>query len=146
LFTLDIGKYDQIVISAWGDQGTDFIAQAGRDSYSYFQDALFYINTDNNRLMVLDVSSGFQPCSAYTNSPNGGELKFTYYNDTAIHHYWPVFDINSAGNLTVDGNSNAFSVCYSNHFSKIHIGSTAGKNCTVLDDVIVDRLNSTLWN
>ncbi|KAH8695999.1 hypothetical protein BGW36DRAFT_359861 [Talaromyces proteolyticus] len=147
LFILDIGDTDQIVVSEWGNQGTDLIAQLGSDPSvgADTQDALFYINKDNNRLIVLDVSDDFQPSNAYTDSPNGGELKFTYYNDTAIHHYWPVFDINSAGNLTVNGSSNAFSVCYSKQsHSTIHIGSTAGKNCTALDDLIVHPLTSQL--
>ncbi|KAH8696298.1 hypothetical protein BGW36DRAFT_428314 [Talaromyces proteolyticus] len=146
LFMLNIGDRDQIVISEWGSQGTELIAQLGSDhSVANTQDALFYINKDNNRLIVFDVGAEFQPSNAYTDSPNGGELKFTYYNDTAIHHYWPVFDINSTGNLTVNGSSKAFSVCYSkNSHSTIHIGSTAGKNCTAIDDLIVYRVTSQL--
>ncbi|KAH8696297.1 hypothetical protein BGW36DRAFT_428313 [Talaromyces proteolyticus] len=147
MFLLNIGDRDQIVISKWGKDGTDLIAQLGRDSSVDFEDALFYINKDNNRLIVLNDSNKFQPYNAYTDSPNGGELKFTYYNDTTRYYYWPVFDINSTGNLTVNGSSKAFSVCYSkNSHSTIHIGSTAGKNCTAIDDPIVARLTSQLWN
>ncbi|KAH8698875.1 hypothetical protein BGW36DRAFT_358386 [Talaromyces proteolyticus] len=145
VFTPAVPTADQIQISQWGDLGNS-IARLSDDQNQ--QTAVFYINKDNNRLIVLDGYNFLNPSNAYTDSPNGGELKFTFYNDTSrpTPYYWPAFDINSAGNLTVNGSSKAFSVCNSKNSTQgaIHIGSTAGKNCTALDGLIIYPLTSQL--
>jgi hypothetical protein len=86
--------------------------------------------------------------NAYTDSPEGGELKFTFFNDTSRTYYWPTFDIDSNGHLTVNGSSSIFSQCGSNDTELLNgtigIGSISGQDCHPLDYLNVMPVTSQL--
>lgn len=136
-------------ITPTGELGTD--SAAVLDSYDpdvQEEQSVFYINKDNNRLIVLDVFNQLTPANAYIDSPEGGELKFTFYNDTTRSYYWPQFDINEDGYLTADGFADIFTRCGSNSTDLLEgslaIGDVPGKNCKPLSYVDVYPVTSEL--
>lgn len=135
-----------IELRQWGDLGTDSIAVL--DGNANTRTAMHYINKSNGHLIVLDPFSLLTAANAYTDSPEGGELKFTYYNDTSRDYFWPSFDINADGHLTVNGSSNIFSHCGSNDTDllsgTIGIGSVSGQDCKPLDYLNVMPVTSQL--
>lgn len=137
-----------IFLSPWGNMGTDTAAIL--DSYDRNvtqQTGAFYINKDNNRLIALDPFYGMKAANGYTDKPEGGELKFTFFNDTSRDFYFPAFDINEDGYLTADGKS-IFTHCGPDTTlgiqGSLSIGSVAGENCKPLDYLRVDAITSKL--
>lgn len=128
-------------ITPWGELGSD--SAAVLDSYApgkKQQQSVFYINKDNDRLIVLDVFNSLTPANAYTDTPEGGELKFTFFNDTTRSYYWPKFDINDKGYLTADGSDDVFTHCGGSNSTtmlegSLAIGDVPGKNCKPLSYV-----------
>ncbi|CRG82753.1 hypothetical protein PISL3812_00099 [Talaromyces islandicus] len=140
---------NQVTLTPWGELGTDSLAVL--DSYgspTEQKTAVFYINKDNNRLIVLDPFNYMSAANAYTETPEGGELKFTFYNDTSRTFYWPSFDINEQGHLTANGKADIFTHCGSNSTDLLEgtlaIGHVAGKNCKALDYVDIYPVTSQL--
>ncbi|RAO69356.1 uncharacterized protein BHQ10_005368 [Talaromyces amestolkiae] len=135
-----------VELRQWGDLGTDSIAVLNGDANT--KTAVHYINKDNGHLIVLDPFNLLIAANAYTDSPDGGELKFTFYNDSSRAYYWPSFDINADGHLTVNGSSSIFSHCSSNDTDllsgTIGIGSFSGKDCHPLDYLNVMPVTSQL--
>ncbi|KAE8551137.1 hypothetical protein TMatcc_009237 [Talaromyces marneffei ATCC 18224] len=135
-----------VQLRQWGDLGTDSIAVL--DETADTKTAVHYINKDNGHLIVLDPFNLLIAANAYTESPEGGELKFTFYNDTSRTYYWPSFSIDSNGHLTVNGSSSIFSHCGSNDTDllggTIGIGSVSGQDCHPLDYLNVMSVTSQL--
>ncbi|KAL2866504.1 uncharacterized protein BJX67DRAFT_129511 [Aspergillus lucknowensis] len=118
--------------------------------------AIFYLNTANNRLIVLDPFNTLHASNAYTDAAEGGELKFTFYNDTSRPepYHWPVFGIkeidglNGGPYLTVDGDAAAFKYCPTDAGSNLLTGSIAlgtadvGKDCVALDGLKIYSVTS----
>ncbi|KAL4935525.1 hypothetical protein BDV06DRAFT_217361 [Aspergillus oleicola] len=137
-----------------GSLGTDVLAHFS--SYPDTQSAVFYINTDNNRLIVLDPFSYLKASNGYTDSPlpAGGELKFTFYNDTSRPepYKWPVFGIYEEERyLTVDGNVNAFGYCAEDEGNSVLTGSIVvgddainAEGCAPLDGLMVYPVTTQL--
>lgn len=139
----------EVQLTPWGELGTDSLAIMGYDSNTKTQTAIFYIDKDNNRLIVLDAFNYMNAANAYTETPEGGELKFTFYNDTSRTFYWPSFDINGAGYLTVNGKADVFTYCGESNSTdliegSLAIGQVKGKNCKPLDYVDIYPVSSQL--
>jgi hypothetical protein len=142
-------RLNQVAITPWGELGTD--SAAVLNSYTpgkKEEESVFYINKDNNHLIVLDVFNYLIPANAYTDAPEGGELKFTFYNDTSRSFYWVDFDINQDGHLTANGSADVFTHCGSNSTTQLEgsvaIGNVPGKNCKPLDYLSIYPVSSEL--
>ncbi|KAL4947085.1 hypothetical protein BDW69DRAFT_190524 [Aspergillus filifer] len=143
-----------IQVKQTGDLGTEVLAHFS--SYPDTQTAVFYINTDNNRLIVLDPFSFLKTSNGYTDSslPTGGELKFTFYNDTSRPepYIWPDFGIEEESQyLTVDGQVDGFGYCPEDEGSPLLTGSIVvgedamhAEGCEPLDGLMVYPVTSEL--
>ncbi|KAL4790457.1 hypothetical protein BDV19DRAFT_394031 [Aspergillus venezuelensis] len=137
-----------------GDLGTEVLAHFS--SYPDTQTVVFYINTDNDRLIVLDPFSLLKASNAYTDRPfpSGGELKFTFYNDTSRPepYNWPVFGIDEeSSHLAVDGDVGGFGYCPEDGGSTLLTGSIVvgedaihAEGCEPLDGLMVYPVTSEL--
>ncbi|KAL4863865.1 hypothetical protein BDV12DRAFT_189332 [Aspergillus spectabilis] len=153
--TLESGtrRTGQVKVTQIGDLGTDTLAHFSASSTGGPETAtaVFYLNKDNERLIVLDSFSFLKASNAYTDALEGGELKFTFYNGTSRPepYNWPVFDISADGFLTVDGKSDVFSHCPTDPESALLTGSiavgTPGKDgCEALDGLKIYPVTSEL--
>ncbi|OJJ03008.1 hypothetical protein ASPVEDRAFT_29545 [Aspergillus versicolor CBS 583.65] len=144
-----------VKVTQIGDLGTDSLAHFNASSAGgpETSTAVFYLNTDNNRLIVLDPFNPLHGSNAYTDVAEGGELKFTFYNDTSRPepYHWPVFGISEADDgkyLTVDGDAAAFKYCPTDAESPLLTGSIAlgtadvGKDCVPLDVLQIYQVTS----
>ncbi|KAL4969441.1 uncharacterized protein BDV14DRAFT_196253 [Aspergillus stella-maris] len=143
-----------VQVKQTGDLGTEVLAHFS--SYPDTQTAVFYINTENNRLIVLDPFSFLKASNGYTDDalPAAGELKFTFYNDTSRPepYNWPVFGIDEESRyLTVDGEIEGFGYCPEDEGSPLLTGSiVVGENainaegCEALDGLMVYPVTSEL--
>ncbi|KUL87549.1 hypothetical protein ZTR_04520 [Talaromyces verruculosus] len=142
------GSVGYVSLRQWGELGTDSIATL--DEAYDTKSTVHYINKDNGHLIALDPFNFLNAANAYTESPEGGELKFTFYNDTSTTYYWPTFDINSDGHLTINGSNSIFSHCGSGSNNTdllsgtIGIGSVSGQECHPLDYLNVMPVTSLL--
>ncbi|BCS23564.1 uncharacterized protein APUU_40008A [Aspergillus puulaauensis] len=146
-----------VQVAQIGDLGTETLAHFSASSAGgpETSTAVFYLNTDNNRLIVLDPFGLLHASNSYTDAAEGGELKFTFYNDTSRPepYHWPVFGISEADDgeyLTVDGDAAAFKHCPTDAESSLLTGSIAlgtadvGKDCVPLDGLKIYPVTSQI--
>ncbi|KAJ0421550.1 hypothetical protein BJY00DRAFT_281908 [Aspergillus carlsbadensis] len=133
-----------------GDLGTDTLAHFSQPGLTHW--GVFYINkANNNRLITLDPFAFLNAANAYLDSPDGGELKFTFYNDTGRPggYYWPRFDVVDRW-LTMDGRRDVFGYCpFRAEYvttGRIVAGEAgiAMEGCRRLEGLMVLRVTSTL--
>ncbi|KAL5343868.1 hypothetical protein BJX70DRAFT_2043 [Aspergillus crustosus] len=144
----------QVQITSTGELGTDTLAHfSGAQEGIETSTAVFYLNKANDRLIVLDSFSFLRASNAYIDNAKGGELKFTFYNDTSRPdgYVWPVFDIATEEDgewLSVDGKKDAFSFCPTDAESALLTGSIAvgeaKEGCEELDGLKIYAVTSEL--
>ncbi|CRG89511.1 hypothetical protein PISL3812_06547 [Talaromyces islandicus] len=142
---------NEVSITSFGRKGTDgrLIMWSGDDDDQTQKRTSFYINKENKRLVAINPFLPQLFASAYTEKPEGGEIKFTFEKDSDKKYYWPEFGLGDLWDLTVDGKSDAFYLCGSTNSTKLldgslAIGKVAGKNCQPLDATLIFPLNSDL--
>ncbi|KAL4875897.1 hypothetical protein BJY04DRAFT_151035 [Aspergillus karnatakaensis] len=129
-----------------GDLGTDTVAHFFDDELT--RTGIFYINKKNNRLITLNPFTFMRASPAYTDSPEGGELRFTFFNDTRRPngYYWPKFEVVDRY-LTADGRSDVFGYCpFRSEFwstGTVIIGEP-GEGCLPLKGLYVSPVTSVL--
>jgi hypothetical protein len=137
-----------VSITPWGELGTDSLAVLDFPDSDKIVEPVFYINKDNNNLIVLDVFNYLNAANGYTDTPEGGELKFTFFNDTTRDFYWVDFDINEDGHLTANGAADVFTNCGGSNSTtltgSLAIGNVPGKNCQPLDYLSIYAVSSEL--
>ncbi|KAL2802732.1 hypothetical protein BJX63DRAFT_437592 [Aspergillus granulosus] len=140
---------DVVELKQTGDLGTDTLAHLSHHPLTQW--GIFCINKDNNQLITLDPFAFMNLANAYTDSPEGAELKFTFYNNTSRPngYYWPKFDIVD-GWLTADGKKEAFGYCPFQSSTGLTGSIVIGKagigaeGCRQLEGLQVDRATSLL--
>lgn len=160
MFTININKrapnvtyVEEVAVTTFGD-GTDasLVMWDGSDDNPILKRTSFYINKDNQRLIAINPFLPQLYANAYTEQPEGGEIKFTFEKDDKKKYYWPKFGLGELYELTVDGKPDAFYLCGTTNSTAtlvktgaLAIGKVDGKYCQHLDDTLIFPLDSKLF-